>query len=99
MRVRFTPSAKEQLLSAVDFIAEDNPTAALRFHGRALRVLRRLRMFPNSGRRLPEFPHSPHREIVVPPYRFFYRVEASTVWVVAVWHGARIPREPEADEA
>lgn len=29
------------------------------------------------------------------PYRFFYRVKDRTVWVVAVWHGAQLPGEPE----
>jgi hypothetical protein len=25
----------------------------------------------------------------VSPYRFFYRVEKKTVWILAVWHGAQ----------
>jgi plasmid stabilization system protein ParE len=53
-----------------------------------------LERFPDSGRKLPEFPDLPHREVVVPPYRFFYRVHGRTVWVVAVWHGAREVQEP-----
>jgi hypothetical protein len=31
------------------------------------------------------------------PYRFFYRTKDKTVWLVAVWHGARPPDEPEKD--
>ena len=57
-------------------------------------ALRRLNKFPDSKRRLPEFPDLPFREVVVPPYRFFYRVEQSTVWIVAVWPGAQQPDEP-----
>jgi plasmid stabilization system protein ParE len=53
-----------------------------------------LTRYPKSGRSLPEFPDLPFREVVVPPYRFFYRAEGKTVWVVAVWHGAQQPREP-----
>ena len=37
----------------------------------------------------------PAREVVVAPYRFFYRVDKKTVWIVAVWHGAQISRSPE----
>ncbi len=33
-------------------------------------------------------PDSRYREVIVPPYRFFYRVKEDVVWIVAVWHGA-----------
>ena len=56
--------------------------------------MKRLETFPDSGRRLPEFPDLPHREIIVPPYRFFYRVVEDTVWIVGVWHGVQLPDEP-----
>jgi len=58
-------------------------------------ILRRLEEFPDSGRRIPEFPAPPHREVIVPPYRFFYRVKDTMVLVVAVWHDARLPDRPE----
>jgi len=45
-------------------------------------------------RKIPEFPDLPHRELLVPPYRFFYRPVGETVWIVAVWHGAQIPAPP-----
>lgn len=62
---------------------------------RAETALRRLELFPESGRRIPEFDDLPYREVIVAPYRFFYRVGVETVWIVAVWHGAQIPREPD----
>ena len=46
-------------------------------------ALARLGDFPDSGRVVPEFPNLPFREVIVDPYRFFYRVKAGTVWVVA----------------
>ncbi len=94
MRVRFTPSAREEFLEALAYIHRDNPAAARHFRGRVEHVLRRLERFPDSGRSLPEFPELPHREVVVAPYRFFYRVRSRTVWIVAVWHGAREVQEP-----
>ena len=54
-------------------------------------ALRRLEEFPESGRLIPEFPGLPHREVIVPPYRFFYRVIGKTVWIVAVWRSAQMP--------
>lgn len=95
MRLRFTPSGRMQFLTAVAYIAQDDPQAAVKFRNRAEQVLRRLLRYPNSGRLIPEFPELPFREVVVPPYRFFYRREGTNVWVAAVWHGAQLPKEPK----
>ena len=94
MQLRFTPSGRAQFLAAVAYIRADDPAAAKRFRGRAEKALRRLERFPQSGRLIPEFPDLPHREVIVAPYRFFYRVAAKRVWIVAVWHGAQLPEKP-----
>lgn len=94
MELRFTPSGRAQFLAAVGYIRTHDPVAAKRFRERAEKILRRLERFPQSGRVVPEFPDLPYREVIVPPYRFFYRVVRKTVWVVAVWHGAQLPEEP-----
>jgi toxin ParE1/3/4 len=92
--VQFTPTARLQFLSALAYIRQDNPPAAIRFRKKAESVLRRLEKFPDSGRAIPEFPELPYREVIVVPYRFFYRVEGRFVWIVAVWHGAQLPGLP-----
>jgi toxin ParE1/3/4 len=94
MRVRFTSSARQQFLASIEYIKAQNPLAAAAFFARAKQSLRRLTDHPQSGRKLPEFPELPHREVIVAPYRFFYRVEKTTVWIVAVWHGAQQPASP-----
>jgi toxin ParE1/3/4 len=58
--------------------------------------LHKLEKFPESGRVVPEFPELPYREVVISPYRFFYRVKGEIIWIVAVWHGAQLPQEPKA---
>jgi toxin ParE1/3/4 len=73
VRVRFTPTGRVQFLAAIAFIRRENPVAAARFRQRAEQALRRLEQFPESGRVVPEFPDLPYREVIVPPYRFFYR--------------------------
>jgi len=98
LRVRFTPAAERQFLDAVAYILAERPRAARRFYDRAKRILKRLNRFPNSGRHIPEFPELPHREVIIPPYRFFYRVRDKTAWVVAVWHGAQLPSQPSEPE-
>lgn len=98
MDVRFTPSARAQFLAAVASIRRRSPAAARTFRDRAESGLKRLRRFPASGASVAEFPDLPYREVFVEPYRFFYRVRDTTVWVVAVWHGAQIPEGPEYPE-
>jgi len=94
LKIRFTPTARTQFLSALTYIRRDKPSAAARFRQRAEKALKKLLKYPESGRHIPEFPELPYREVIVPPYRFFYRIEDDIVWIVAVWHGAQLPDEP-----
>jgi plasmid stabilization system protein ParE len=93
LRVRFTDSARAQFLGGLAYIRRDRPSAAVRLRKRAEVILRRLAEFPESGRVIPEFPELPHREVLVAPFRFFYRVKGKTVWIVAVWHSAQLPEK------
>jgi plasmid stabilization system protein ParE len=99
VKVRFTPSARTQFLAAVAYIYRDSPRAAHTFRRKAQKALLRLERFPRSGRTLPEFPELPFREVIVPPYRLFYRAKEKTVWIVAVWHGAQLPEQPHEVES
>jgi toxin ParE1/3/4 len=94
VKIKFTTSARRQFLEGLEYIRQDNPTAAHQFRKKAETVLSRLGEYPESGRAIPEFPELPHREVIVRPYRFFYRVVGKTVWIVAVWHSARLPVGP-----
>ena len=94
MKVSFTPSARNQFLSALAYISKDKPSAAVNFRNKAEKILRRLEDLPESGRIIPEFPELPYREVIIPPYRFFYKTKGGVVWIVAVWHGAQLPKAP-----
>ena len=94
MKVQFTPSARNQFLSALAYIRKDKTTAAANFRNKAETILRRLEDLPESGRIIPEFPELSFREVIVAPYRFFYKIKGKIVWIVAVWHGAQLPKEP-----
>jgi len=86
VKVKFTPSARTQFLSALSYIRKDKPSAAHNFRNQAEKILRRLEYFPESGRIIPEFPELPYREVIISPYRFFYKTKDDIVWIVAVWH-------------
>jgi plasmid stabilization system protein ParE len=84
VRVRFTPQAEQQYLSALRYIRAKSPAAAASIQQQAEAAIAQLRSYPHSGHSIPEFPDLPHRELPVPPYRFFHRVVDGTVWIVAV---------------
>jgi len=94
VKVLFTPSARTQFLSALSYIRKDKPSAAVNFRNRSEKLLRRLEDFPESGRIVPEFPELPYREVIMSPYRFFYKIKDDIVWIVAVWHSVQLPKEP-----
>ena len=96
MRVRFTPSADREFLDAIAFIRQESPMAADALLSRSEDGLRQLRDFPSSGRVVPEFPDRPYREVLVNPYRLFYRITSDSVWIVAVWHERQVPTQPVA---
>ena len=95
MKVLFTPTGTRQFIEAIAYIYRDNPSAAVDFRRKAEKALSRLRKFSESGRLIPEFSDLPFREIIVRPYRFFYKIKDEIVWIIAVWHSAQLPEEPE----
>lgn len=95
MRILFAPSGRRQFLEAIAYINRDKPSAAINFRKKAEKSLSRLKKYPESGRPLPEFPELSFREVIVSPYRFFYKVKDNDVWIAAVWHGAQLPDDPE----
>lgn len=94
MIVRFTPAVDAAYLQIIRDIAADNPFAARRFMQRVRDACSRLAKFPQLGHHIPEFPASQHRQFIIEPYRFFYRIDGETVWIVAVWHGKQVAAQP-----
>jgi plasmid stabilization system protein ParE len=76
------------------YLIAENPAIAKKFKSIVQDKLSRLEFFPESGRRLLEFPDLEYREVIVDSYRFFYRVDNNRVLIVAVWHGAQDVKPP-----
>jgi plasmid stabilization system protein ParE len=95
LKVLFTPTGRRQFLEAIAYIYRDSPPAAVSFRENAEKRLSRLKKFPESGRHIQEFSEFPFREVIVRPYRFFYKAKDKTVWIIAVWHSAQLTLEPE----
>ncbi|MBF0445342.1 MAG: type II toxin-antitoxin system RelE/ParE family toxin [Magnetococcales bacterium] len=70
MQVRFTPTALEEHLVAIKFIRQKNPKAAWDYLEHVEKVLEQLKLFPNSGRSIPEYPNTGYQEVIIPPNRY-----------------------------
>ena len=79
--------AEDDLDEIIDYIASDNPKAALKLYETFLKQFEYLSLFPEVGRLRKEF--SPIvRSLPVGNYIIFFR-ESSPVEIIRVLHGAR----------
>lgn len=83
MIVQWYDQALEHLEDLLDYIAQDNPSAAKRLHAKVIEKTDLLRDFPALGRVPPEV-GEPFRELHVKPLRLIYLPEEATVTIVAV---------------
>jgi toxin ParE1/3/4 len=76
----------------VDWLRLDSPSAALRFVDRVDEAVKRLASQPRLGRVVPELERhniGGYRELVIAPWRLFYRIDREQVYVLAVIDGRR----------
>jgi addiction module RelE/StbE family toxin len=94
-KVIWTSEAISDLRRLVNYIAQDNPAAAVSLGEELIRKSLLLSEHPRMGRMLRESKRDDLRELIVRPYRLIYEIndESATIIVGALWHGAR--REPE----
>ncbi|MEY3665414.1 MAG: hypothetical protein RLZZ153_1596 [Pseudomonadota bacterium] len=88
MRVLWTLSAEQDRVDIIDFIAKDNPLAAVRMDELFAAAVERLANHPLLGRS-GQIPGT--RELT--PHdndRVIYEVHADTVWILALVHNARL---------
>jgi toxin ParE1/3/4 len=88
MRVRWTTPAKEQFVSAYEYIADENRAAAARAANRIWKSTELLANHALAGR---EGRVEGTRELVIRGTAFIvaYRIEKKEIWILAVMHAAR----------
>jgi toxin ParE1/3/4 len=95
MLVEWSDLAREDLDDLVEYISRDSAFYAQLFGEKVVLATRRLKDFPESGRRIPEADDDSLREIIVQGYRVMYRLDANGVLILAVMHGSRDLSNPE----
>jgi toxin ParE1/3/4 len=88
MRLRWTPDAAEDLYRIVQYIQEDNPTAASRVAYAVVDGCESLIHFPRAGR---TGRREGTREFICTglPYIVVYRIADQVVEVLRIYHGAQ----------
>lgn len=83
-RLIWTEPALADLDEIADYIALDYPAAARALVRRVFEAAERLVRAPQLGRRLPELPNTPWRELILPPCRVIYRLDGTSIVIIHV---------------
>ncbi len=95
-KVIFSDSAIDDLQAIFDFyVAQQAPDVGRRLIEKIIDRTDRLQDFPLLGRILLESFLPNVREIIYPPFRIIYRVEAERLIIIRVWRSERQLRLPE----
>ncbi len=90
MRVHWTNTAINHLLSIYDYISKDSRLYALRMVDRLTHRTEQIASFPMSGRMVPEYEAEDIREVIEKQYRIIYRIKQNQLDVLAVVHGSQL---------
>jgi len=102
MKIQWTELAVEKLEEYGDYLALDEPTAALKWIDSIQNTVNELKKFPQVGREVPELKRSDIRELIEGNYRIIYRVEKTYVSILTIRHSKQllkrkdIPKKPKA---
>jgi toxin ParE1/3/4 len=97
MKLFWTETAKQDLLSIKRYIAADNPTAAKRWIERLRERARNALNAPLAGRKVPELSRDDIRELIEGNHRIVYQVLADRLVVLTVFEGHRLFPEETVD--
>lgn len=93
--ITFAVSAVGDLEAISTWYADQQvPDVGERLLKRMITQIERLADFPESGRVVPEFEMANLREIINPPFRIVYRLDANMIRVVRIWRSERLLKMP-----
>ena len=87
MKIIWSPTARTKIIEILEYISEDNPSAALTLIDQFEIKVEKLKLYPESGRLLPEVKNDKIREIVVHKnYGIIYEINPDTIEILTVRH-------------
>jgi toxin ParE1/3/4 len=89
-QVVWSEPARADLEAIAEYVALENPAAAVALLNRVLRHVDQLSRHPQSGSWLPELGRTRYRQIVEPPCRVIYRRAGNRVAILHVMRTERL---------
>jgi plasmid stabilization system protein ParE len=95
MKVVWTEQALIRLIEIEEFVAADDPAAAIELTAKLIARGQALTKLWRRGRHLPELPSAANlRELMHGNYRLVYRIGVEAIEILTVFEGhRRLPRE------
>jgi len=95
MRLFWTKESLARLKEIEDYIATDNPQAAIAFIDKIITKAESLLEHPEKGRIVPELAISQIREIIYKNYRVVYLLKKNSIEILTVFEGHKLLRKKE----
>lgn len=93
MKLIWTENAVKKLEEFADFIALDNPQAALKWTEEIRKSVNKIEHFSQLGRIVPETKRNDIHEIIEGNYRIIYRIESDRIAILTIRHCKQLLRE------
>jgi len=95
MKLLWTKESLARLEEIEEYIAADNPRAALAFIDKIISLAESLSENPEKGRMVPELSITQIREILYKNYRIVYLLKKNSIEILTVFEGHRLLRKDE----
>ncbi len=90
LRLRWSAEAVEDLDAIAEYIARDSLVYARSVVSGIMAAAKKVGVYPQIGRVVPEIGNSTIRELLVFSYRLIYRIELNCITMLAVVHGRKV---------
>jgi addiction module RelE/StbE family toxin len=87
--VIWTEKSEKSLKAIYDYISKDSKYYAAKFINSLINSTKKLELFPQQGRMVPEFNSENRGEIIFQNYRIVYRLKNNLIEILLVIHSAR----------
>ncbi len=95
--IEFAESAVCDLEEIRDWYADQQvPDVGKRLIAEVIAQAESLATLPESGRVVPELGLANLREIIYPPFRIVYRLDADRIRIIRVWRSERLLKVPDS---
>jgi toxin ParE1/3/4 len=90
MKIFWSPLAIDRASEIAEYIAQDKPSAAVKWIDIVFSKIKQLESNPEIGRHVPEIRNNQFREFIYGNYRIIYRIEKRQISILTIRHGKQI---------